>query len=165
MITASAVLVIEVLGLPAEQGSLEIHTDWRTGRQGLRHANRNLDQWRKAVAWAAKRAVAALPHFAANEPVIMGAVFRLPRPDRGRPGSRLEYPTAKHDQDKLLRATRDALSGIAYEDDGQVLGASHELPDGRAIGFPDFKRFARDGELPGATIRLARLSDLLTEAL
>ena len=166
MIAAPAkVLVIHINGEPVEQGSMVPSVNPHTGRTRLKHHNvEALERWRKTVAFAARRAIGQRPHFDDHDPLVLGVVFRLPRPGYGRPGSRMDHPTAKHDQDKLTRAVRDALSGELYPDDGQVIGATVELPDGRVTGFADYKRYAADDELPGCTIRVARLSDLLSEA-
>ena len=71
-----------------------------------------LAAWRSAIALSAKSA-GARPH---NEPVEMELLFTLRRP---KTVTRAE-PTALHDLDKLIRAVLDALTAIAYRDDGQV---------------------------------------------
>ena len=59
--------------------------------------------------------------------------FYVPRPK----SVTREYPEVKPDADKLLRCTLDALTGIAYRDDAQVI-APHPT-----------KLYANDGQ-PGA---------------
>jgi len=43
-----------------------------------------------------------------------------------RPSTCYENPIVKPDIDKLDRAVFDALTGVAYEDDAQVIGGSHQ---------------------------------------
>lgn len=58
-----------------------------------------------------------------SEPVSVNATFVFVRPksvsERRRP-----YNTVKPDIDKLLRAVLDALTGVAYRDDAQVVSVS-----------------------------------------
>ncbi len=160
------VIEFDVPGDPVTQGSVKIWHNPNTGKPEVVHDQRDLALWRKCIQFEARRAVRIRPHFAANEPLIMGVVFRLLPPGPGRPGSKsaTAHPTTKHDHDKLLRAVRDALTGTLYVDDGQVLGPAFELPDGRVIGFADYKRHVRPGELPGCLVRCARLADVLADA-
>lgn len=165
--TGTGIVTISVDGMqPLPQGSMAIHTNPQTGQQSLKHDQRDLLLWRKCVTFTARRVVRCLPHFEAGVPLIMGVVFRLLPPAYGRPGSRCgaDYPVHRMDQDKLTRAVRDALTGVLYADDGQVLGSAWQMPSGRIVGFPDYKRYARAGELPGATICCARLVDLIASA-
>lgn len=71
-----------------------------------------LAAWRSAIALSAKSA-GAKPH---NEPVEIELVFYMVRP---RTVTRSE-PSVAPDLDKLIRAVLDALTAIAYRDDGQV---------------------------------------------
>lgn len=52
-------------------------------------------------------------------PVAMGVTFRLPRP-QSLP-KRVLHHTKKPDLDKLARALKDALKGVLYQDDAQVV--------------------------------------------
>jgi crossover junction endodeoxyribonuclease RusA len=52
-------------------------------------------------------------------PVAMGVVFHLPRP-QSLP-KRILHHTKKPDLDKLVRALKDALKGVLYTDDSQVV--------------------------------------------
>lgn len=51
-------------------------------------------------------------------PVAVGLRFHLPRPKSRK---KAKYPTTKPDVDKLARAAIDALSGVAFKDDNQVV--------------------------------------------
>lgn len=83
-----------------------------------------LDRWAAAVASAAKAAHAPL----LDGPVELVLSFRMPRPKSVK---RLDH-TVKPDTSKLVRAVEDALSGVAYVDDAQVvrLTASKHYVDG-----------------------------------
>lgn len=52
-------------------------------------------------------------------PVVLTVTFRLPRP--ASLAKRYLHHTKKPDLDKLLRATNDALTGVLYTDDSQVV--------------------------------------------
>lgn len=52
-------------------------------------------------------------------PVVLIVTFRLPRP-KSLP-HRVRHHTTKPDLDKLVRSTKDALKGILYSDDSQVV--------------------------------------------
>jgi len=66
-------------------------------------------------------AVEARKHFTTPDlgPVFVEIVFYLPRP-KSMPKGRIR-PTIMPDLDKLARSTLDALTGIAYKDDAQVV--------------------------------------------
>ena len=71
-----------------------------------------LAAWRSAISLFAKRA-GAKP---VTDGVTVNLIFTMPRP---RTVKRLE-PSVAPDLDKLIRAVLDALTAIAYVDDGQV---------------------------------------------
>lgn len=73
-----------------------------------------LAAWRSAIALEAKRA-GAKPHL---EPVEMELQFTIPRPKT----VTRDYPSVAPDLDKLIRSVLDALTSVAYRDDGQVVG-------------------------------------------
>ncbi len=56
---------------------------------------------------------------AKHEPVELHLEYTFLRPD-GAP-KRRKLPSVKPDLDKLVRATLDALTGVIYQDDGQVV--------------------------------------------
>jgi crossover junction endodeoxyribonuclease RusA len=102
-------IVFRVDGLPRQQGSM------RSPKAGVViHSTRGLKPWRERVATEAKRWV--------PEPltglVSVRVWFELPRPKR--PKFR-DLPGVPPDLDKLVRAIGDALNGVAYVDDGQVV--------------------------------------------
>lgn len=122
-----------VEGTPVVEGNLR-----RNPNGGLYHQrSADLDAWREAIAWTATAARIG--------PVVTGAVclelvFVLPRPQRPKA---LE-PISRPDWDKLARAVSDALTGILYVDDSQVVQASV------------VKRYAQPGEPPGVVVECVR---------
>jgi len=73
-----------------------------------------------AVQWAAKRA--GVPLIPKGRGVTVSVVYSFARP-KGRERWRVD-PCVRPDVDKLCRALLDALTGIAYADDGQVVALS-----------------------------------------
>jgi len=131
-------LAFRVDGVPCPQGSLRAFAYQRTtGTLATRVVSDNPDlaAWRQAVAWSA---LAALPagRTTFGGPVDVVASFVLARPRRrARP-----WPTSRPDVDKLLRAVLDALTGIVWRDDAQVVRTSAS------------KHYAAADELPHASI-------------
>lgn len=122
-----------VEGVPAPQGSKKAFV--RGGRAVLVEASAKVKPWRDAVAVQAKR------HFPTplDGPVYVAVQFVMPRPKAwGR--KRMDPMVQTPDADKLLRAVNDALTGIAYRDDSQIV---------HLVGR---KRRAVHGETPGAVI-------------
>lgn len=116
-------LVFHAAGNAVPQGSIA-----RTPH-GAKHSNeKTLLPWRNTVAAAAVRALAGQPASAA--PLVVELLFFVARP-KGHYGTgrNLEtlrpaaptFPTTNPDLDKLTRAVLDALTGIVYRDDAQVI--------------------------------------------
>jgi crossover junction endodeoxyribonuclease RusA len=107
-------LTFTVDGVPVPQGSMRAFLV--KGRPVVTHGGRaDLGTWRQAIA-ARARAAGAVP---VAGPVSIGLTFTLPRP-ASRP-KRDRHPDRKPDLDKLIRAALDALTGIAFVDDAQVV--------------------------------------------
>lgn len=111
-----------VPGIPAPGGSKKGFVNPKTGRVVIvDDAKRNKD-WRSMVGLIASQ------HFARplEGPVRVVVTFYMPRPQghfgkRGlRPGAPA-FPTTRPDASKLWRSTEDALKGIAWLDDAQVV--------------------------------------------
>lgn len=114
-----------VPGIPAPQGSKRYLGDGRM-----------VESSKRVKPWRADIRAAAMQTF--QQP-ITGAIrldlyFAMPRPKShfgtGRYASRLRpsapgHHTQKPDLDKLVRAVGDALTGVAYHDDSQVVGGTH----------------------------------------
>lgn len=128
-----------VRGIPAPQGSKRLLP--RGARRGgapiLVESSKRVPKWRRAVRDEARRAIEALP--VDEQRPRAGAVsirieFRMPRPAghylpansrRAAPELRDDAPlrpTGKPDLDKLARAVLDALTGLVWADDSQVVG-------------------------------------------
>lgn len=120
----------EVGGVPQVQGN------HRVNRSGYTYdTNRNLAPWREQIAWAA--AAARCPLLLG--PVRLEVVFWLPVPKSAPKRRRLE-PIKRPDCSKMLRAVEDALTGVAYKDDSQIVMVTAA------------KRYAYPPDAVGATI-------------
>jgi crossover junction endodeoxyribonuclease RusA len=111
---------------PAPQGSMSgvaITRDDGSPGTIFKADNKRTHPYRNQVGFEALRARAAAgvhDVFApAETPVRLGLTFFFSRP-KSAPKSRV-YPVVKPDYDKLARSTTDALTGILYADDCQVV--------------------------------------------
>jgi Holliday junction resolvase RusA-like endonuclease len=121
-----ALATFSVDGLPVPQGSKNaIHRGGRT--LIVERGRAQLGPWRAQVAASA---IAALAEPIVG-PVTVELHFRLLRPKAhyrtGRHAGELRedapgYVSTRPDVDKLARAVLDALTGVAFADDGQVAG-------------------------------------------
>lgn len=101
-----------------------------------------LAYWRSTVAGKARDMFGGeYPPF--TEAVAVRIEFVLDRP-KSVSASKRPLPVVKPDLDKLIRAIGDALTGIAWKDDGQV------------TAWIANKRYADEGEIAGAFIEIAR---------
>lgn len=114
-------LRITVYCKPEPQGSVKafmIH-----GKPRLTSDNAKVKPYRHTVAQVAAEQLSKdgieLPMAAKNRPVSLGVCWYFLKP----PSAKKDrvHPAYKPDADKLLRATLDALTGIAYADDCQVV--------------------------------------------
>lgn len=126
-------LVFVVDALPKGKGSMRpIKT--KAGKVILAHS-RDAVEFQELCSRAALRAVEELRAGSREDPKLQGAVaarcvFHLPRPQghfgTGSKASQLrnsapEHPAGKPDIDKLLRVVFDAMTGIVFHDDAQVV--------------------------------------------
>lgn len=143
---ASDVLQFTARGNPKGQGSVHALPSRGAQRQGkklvdcafgdvvLTSDSKDLKQWRAVVKCEARCAVIKAAQTAArrqapNNPlrdamwpagaVSLVLIFRLPRTKRCATTARFPHIT-RPDLDKLVRAVKDALTGVLYADDGQV---------------------------------------------
>jgi crossover junction endodeoxyribonuclease RusA len=129
-----------VPGLPQPKGSSRAYV--RGGRAIVVPDNKvPLGAWTERVAIVARQS--AVPCH--EGPVTVALCFRLSRPQshfgaKGVKPSAPNYPAKKPDVDKLARAVLDALTGVAYRDDAQVVTvvaskifAGHEEPAGVVV--------------------------------
>lgn len=116
-----------VLGEPQPQGSKT--TVVRAGRRPvMREDNPLTGPWRSTVTAAAVKAMG--DRQLRSGPLRLRVVFVFPRPaghwGTGRNAGRLKpsapvYCRTRPDVDKLLRAVGDALTGVVFRDDAQVV--------------------------------------------
>lgn len=127
-------IAFEVLGNPVTQGSTKAFV--RGGHAVVTHDKREpLMNWRASIAQAAQ--VAADGAFAERGvPVWVSVTFRLLRPKSA--PKRVIRPTTKPDIDKMARAALDALTGVVFADDSQVVSLHAQ------------KEYAGEAQAPGA---------------
>ena len=111
-------ITFSVHGPASTKGSTRSVLSADTGRIITKADAKSLPVWTQAVAWSAKSAGVKL----APRPAAIGVRVWLlfARPASVRVTER-PHMTIKPDLDKCLRATLDALTGIAYDDDSQVV--------------------------------------------
>jgi len=142
----AADLQIIVFGTPGPQGSKAfkgMRASKTSGKQTpvLVESSKKVKPWRTAVADAARK----FDGEPLAGPLAVSMVFTLKPPQRMPKGR--THPTCYPDLSKLLRSTEDALTGLAWVDDAQVV----EYRD-TAKAYPGGHRDALD--TPGAVIRI-----------
>ncbi len=119
-----------VLGHPEPQGSTRLRLV--KGQPHITSANAKMMPWRQQVGWTALRMRQGAQIFAAQHvPVKARFAFYLAPPIKMPKGR--SCPAVKPDLDKLCRATFDALTGILWIDDGQVV----DLAAVKQYGLPE----------------------------
>ena len=111
----------KVDGIPVPQGSMRALV--RGTRAVVIHDNsEKLKAWRKAVGTGAMLALRKDGGLLAACPISLYLVFHLPKPKT----VKRDKPFVKPDLDKLCRAVCDALEGVLYDNDSQIvhLGAT-----------------------------------------
>ena len=109
--------VFTVFGTPRPQGSAKAFLPKGWKRPVVTSDNTKLKPWRQEISGVAMALNAEV--IPARVPVAIELDFYLARPPsvaKSRP-----LPSVKPDLDKLLRATLDALTGILFHDDAQVV--------------------------------------------
>jgi Holliday junction resolvase RusA-like endonuclease len=112
-----------VHGVAASAGSKTLGYN-SAGKAFVRESSRKAAPWKRAVAEAAGEAMDGAELL--EGALWLGVVFSLPRPKghygaKGLRPSAPEYPTVRPDATKLLRAVEDALTGVVWRDDAQVV--------------------------------------------
>ena len=110
----------EVPGPFGVKGSTVSFRDRRNGQIRTKTDSKHGKSFLSAVRWAAKTAgVTRIPK---GRGVSVSVMYSFARP-KGRDRQRAD-PCVRPDVDKLSRELLDALTGIAYDDDGQVVALS-----------------------------------------
>lgn len=130
---AGPAITVIAFGTPGPQGSKSF-TGIRSTKTGGRapilvESSKKVRPWREAVADAATAALYRLPAaqrlaFPLSGPLRAEMVFTLKPPARipaERYADGVPYPAAYPDTSKLVRSTEDALTGILWKDDAQVV--------------------------------------------
>jgi crossover junction endodeoxyribonuclease RusA len=138
-------IAFDVIGRPSPQGSKK-----SIGNNRFVESSKFLPAWRTAVKIAAEDAVTTENWVRVSGPVELEVMFYLDRPASITPVKRPQ-PTVPPDLDKLVRGVGDALTGVVYDDDSQVI---------RCLAW---KVYA-DNREPGAFIRVNELSQYGNEA-
>ncbi len=131
-------ITFRVYGTPVPKGSMRAFVN--RGKPVVVHQDaKGIGAWTQSIAAAALDA-----RERADEPLPDGAtevtmVFFLPKPK----SVRRKHPHKRPDLDKLVRTVLDALTGILFADDGQVVSLTAE------------KHYADRGEFPpGVLVRV-----------
>lgn len=148
-----------VHGTPGPQGSKSYkgsRTSKQTGRSTpiLVESSKKVGPWRDAVAAAALIAMCGRRRL--TGPLAASMVFSLQPPARIPPDrfvGGVPYPAAYPDTSKLQRSTEDALTGVVWADDAQVVW--YERTGKLYAGFPGALR------RPGAVVRVWRIGGAL----
>ncbi|MFH1615841.1 MAG: RusA family crossover junction endodeoxyribonuclease [Planctomycetota bacterium] len=112
------IIKFAVRGRPIPKGSKKFIGRTKKGYGIVIDANKNTKPWQNLIKMiAADYAPSGGPW---SGPVGMKLRFWMLKPAKI-PKDRLGYPTTRPDSLKLARAVEDALSGIIYKDDSQVV--------------------------------------------
>lgn len=137
-------LTFTVFGVAQPQGSARAFMPKGARFPVVTSDNPKLKGWRQLVAEAASRTLRGRGTFASG-PVRVCADFYLPRPKSlgGKPKAHMTRP----DVDKLARAICDALTGVVWGDDAQV------------VQLQVRKAYASVGDSPCAVIAVSPLTE------
>lgn len=139
------ILSFTVHGIPAPQGSTRAFIPKGWSRPIITAANKKTKPWRQEVAGAALTAMEEdlLSCAGRNIAFRLIVVFRFQRPKSVKAG--VLEKTTKPDTDKLIRSVLDALTGILWEDDSQVV----EIIARKEFGTPSAEITIQElGDLP-----------------
>lgn len=116
-----------VPGIPVPKGSAKAFVNKRTGRAQVVQDNADRQKpWASLISFTAQQAGAVVT----DGPMYLTILFNMPRPKShfrtGKNAAMLKadapkYHTSKPDLDKLIRCVKDALTGVAWVDDSQVV--------------------------------------------
>ena len=129
------VLHVHVFGLPVAQGRPRAFK-LPTGQIRMHDPDTSKD-WKRTVL---AQILEHKPPAPVEGPLTMTLVFELPRPKST--AKRVQYPIKRPDLSNLLKAIEDALTGVVYRDDSQI------------VSLTVTKRF---GLAPGVEVRVEAL--------
>jgi len=170
-------IAFTVVGVPIAKGSLQgfaIPVKNRFGRYVinpktgmprhrvvLTHDNPKVRRWQQEITRAAQKALGGVT-VALTGAIALSVVFYLPPPVKV-PRSRGGLPIVKSDVDKLVRVVADALTGMCYEDDAQIvdLVARKRYSETRSAARVDVIVTPMDSALP--LFERTRVHDALNE--
>lgn len=146
-------ITFRVEGDPAPGGSKKSFFSAKTRTTIITDDARGNARWRNLVRKAARKAMRESGEVILTGPVVVLMQFFLQRPKshlskaKGRDGEVLDkYVLAKHttkpDLLKLARSTEDAMTGVVWVDDAQV------------VGMWLHKWYCADGQKPGVSITI-----------
>ena len=115
----SHVIHFRVYGLPQTKGSTKSFFVKKLNRVVTTNDNEKNKNWAVTVA---QEAAVHRPSALWLGPITLHLNFLLAKP-KSLPKRRLSWPTKKPDWDKLARSAGDAMTGIVYRDDAQVVEA------------------------------------------
>lgn len=118
-----------VLGHPEPQGSSKAFIPKGWSRAVITGANSKNKPWRQQVAGCALTEMNGNPP--TPEAISVKIAFYFLRPKSV--SKKITHKTTKPDIDKLARSVLDALTGICYVDDSQVV----EISVGKYFGIPE----------------------------
>ena len=115
-------------GVPQPGGSKRAFINKHTGRLVVVDDNPKAKRWKRIVAVAADDAMKlAGREVVADLPLEVTFLFGMPRPKAhwkksgGLTASARPWPSVRPDTTKLIRSTEDALTGVVWADDAQVV--------------------------------------------
>lgn len=137
------------IGVPAPKGSTKAF--YRPGMKFpvVTEDNKHTRPWASDVKTAAMLTMRSAGIFSIpypTEALQIRILFYMPRP-KSLP-KRVLYHTKKPDLDKLVRAVKDALTGVMWTDDSQVMEISAR------------KVYANEGDHPGARITVGKVENV-----
>jgi Holliday junction resolvase RusA-like endonuclease len=121
-----SVVYFTVYGVAAPAGSKTVGFG-KGGQHFVRDSSgKRGSDWRRNVAQAAGIAMHEAELLPLEGPLYLIVTFWVPRPKghfgvKGVKPSSPEHPTTRPDVTKLLRGVEDAMSGIVYRDDAQIV--------------------------------------------
>lgn len=125
-----------VWGLPQSKGSARAFIPKGWSRPVITSTNKGLKTWERSIKDAVQPVLAETPSDVKaaifDAPVALSLLFHLPRP-KSLP-KRVTQHTKKPDLSKLVRGAEDALIGLVYRDDAQIvaIGCKKLYADGAA---------------------------------